>query len=255
MTDLDFRYKMPDGTTVEAFQMTEATRYQEGLWPEWMNSKMLLTTEGSGNRKKHYLNINDVETEIPEYGWVVNDAGKIKAVPYEVMELAEKVVRVVPKIPPVAEPQSDKALRLAAKITSRSFEDVVAEDQAQVEEANRNRQALIDTMHPEDAAAQGFTQTGTPPPEDGPPDEEVTGQSRNTPPRLAAVEAVPAPDATLLHEIRMVYKHWDQGDWELAKSELQAALAMRTNWCNCAPGLCDGNKDDWECRQKSLLAK
>ncbi|KPK72263.1 MAG: hypothetical protein AMJ84_04565 [Acidithiobacillales bacterium SM23_46] len=253
MSELDFRYTMPDGSQVEAFQMTEATRYQEGLWPEWMNSKMLLTSEGDGGRKKHYLNVNDVETEIPEYGWIVNRDGNISAVGYEVMETATKVTRVVPKIPDIAQPQSESALRLAAKITKRTLEDVRESDLAQVSEANQNRQALIDSMHPDDAAAQGYVQTQN---TEAPPIvfDEAPKPSR-LPPVESGIHVGLTPDPALLDEVKDVYRLWEEGEAAEAKRMLRQALAARIEWCSCAPGLCDGDRDAWECRQNSLLAK
>ena len=53
----DFRYTMPDGSVVEGFQMTEDMRYQEKKWPEWMNSRYLVTYDHG----EHRLNINDVD--------------------------------------------------------------------------------------------------------------------------------------------------------------------------------------------------
>lgn len=254
MTDQDFRYKMPDGSEVEAFQMTEATRYQEGLWPDWMNSKMLLTVEGGGGRKKHYLNINDVETEIPEYGWIVRrPSGSVVAVPYEVMEAATKVKRVVPKVPDMAKPLPDAALRLAAKMSKQSFEEVKAEDRAQVEEANRNRQKLIDSLDPEDAAAQGVVQSQNT--EATPIVFDEAPKPNRLPPVETGIHVGLTPDPALLDEVKTVYRLWDEGESAEAKRLLRQTLAARIQWCNCAPGLCDGNRDTWECRQNSLLAR
>lgn len=254
MSEQDFRYTMPDGSQVEAFQMTEATRYQEGLWPEWMNSKMLLTTEGTGGRKKHYLNINDVETEIPEYGWVVNNAGKITAVPYEVMELATKVTRIVPKVPDIAKPQSDSALRLAAKITKRTFEDVKEADLATVEEANQNRQAIIDSMHPEDAAAQGLKQSQGAPPDSTELAPEVAETLRYEDDHLT-VSSPRTPHGELVTAARSAFVELQNEDPTAALTTLREALGSLQNWCDCAPGRCSGAADVWDCRQKSPLVQ
>lgn len=235
----DFRYTMPDGSVVEGFQVHEGTRYQEDEWPDWMNSRYLMTKESEG-KTTHWLNISDVETEIPEFGWIIKpQGGNITAVGYDVMENATKVVRNVPKVPDVAEPQSEQALRLAAKITKRSFEEVVADDLSQVNQANRNRQKIIDSMHPDDAAAQGFRQTGSP--------------------EVALVE-VPVmsqleTDRGLLFEVRKAYQLLlEQNDVE-AMEKLHDAIVERCNWCDCAPGKCSGTADMWDCRRNSPLAK
>ena len=263
MSEQDFRYTMPDGSQVEAFQMTEATRYQEGLWPEWMNSKMLLTTEGTGGRKKHYLNINDVETEIPEYGWVVNNAGKITAVPYEVMELATKVTRIVPKVPDIAKPQSDSALRLAAKITKRTFDDVKEADLATVEEANQNRQAIIDSMHPEDAAAQGLKQSAPPDSTELAPGVAETLRYEHDPYEdlqasggLPEAQALaPPPHGELMVAARSAFIELQNDDPAAAMTTLREVLGSLQYWCDCAPGRCSGTTDVWDCRQKSPLVQ
>jgi hypothetical protein len=108
--DKDHRYTL-EGQTIEAFQMTEATRYQQKHWPEWMDSRYLVTYEGGEQR----LNINDVETKIPKFGWVVKyPDGSITAVGYEVMEGADKVVKeVVVKTPRADAGISDEALAAA----------------------------------------------------------------------------------------------------------------------------------------------
>jgi hypothetical protein len=90
----DFRY-MLDGEEVQGFQMTDAMRYQEKLWPDWMDSRYLMTVDGQS-----WLNVNDVETKIPDLGWIIQKAdGTVTAVSYEVMERAEKVVPDVPDTP------------------------------------------------------------------------------------------------------------------------------------------------------------
>jgi hypothetical protein len=161
MSEKDFRYVMPDGSEVEGFQVTDASLFQDDESPDWMSSKMLMT-KGSADSIKtvHWLMIGDTETEIPRYGWIIRDAaGAIRAVDYEVMEAAVKVVKELPKIPDKIQPMAPDALRLAAKISKRDYDEVAADDAAQVAEGNAVRQAIIDSLTPEEAATLGVQQT------------------------------------------------------------------------------------------------
>ena len=119
----DFRYTMPDGSEIEAFQVTEKTRYLEADWPEWMDSRYFMTIDS-----EEWLNVNDVETRIPEYGWVVNRGGQITAVDFTVMEKADKVVKEEKPYHPPAEVDEEKFLAAAAKITGKSVEELRMEE-------------------------------------------------------------------------------------------------------------------------------
>ncbi len=271
----DFRYTMPDGSTVEAFQVTPASRYQERDWPEWMTSRMWMTAERPSGGKKHYLMIGEAETEIPEYGWIINRGGTIGVVGYEEMEQATKVVPVKVEIPPLAEPMSDQQLHLAAKITGRSIDDCRAEDLANVEEANRNRQDIIDAQRgyadididhamPDEDDYQVIidAEAGTVRFKDSPPDGHVidlpTGRTTiGMPQNFSDFEPVRMPDVkvVLIEEMREIYRLFIEGEQDTAVGKLQRSLAARTDWCNCPPGMCDGERDQWECRQNSLLAR
>lgn len=235
MANKDFRYEMPDGRIVEAFQMTEATRFQEKNWPDWMNSRMLMTKESTdGASKTNWLTIDDVETEIPSYGWLVNDAGRIHAVEYDVMEQARKVVPEEVVIPDKAAYMPDDALRLAAKLSGRPFEDVKRDDRAQVDSANRKRQEMIDDL----ARAREA--------ELMPPEEVV---------EVPVPVATATTDRGLLNEARGVYMALGIGDVDGASKKLKEALLERCNWCDCPPGRCDGEADMWDCRRNSPLAQ
>lgn len=248
----DFRYAL-DGQEVEAFQLHEGSRYQEGDWPEWMNSRMLMTKENEDGVKTHWLNINDVETEISAFGWIVKyPDGSISTVSYDVMETAAKVVREPPRVPDVAKPQADAALRLAAKITKRPFDDVMADDLAQVEEANRNRQTIIDSMHPDDAEAGGFKQTGSPEiamVETFPTSEIPTKIEEK--PEVGPVADDPGHLETLKQALTLI----QEGEVSGCHGLLKQYLSNHTSWCSCPPGHCDGERDVWECRQNSPLVQ
>ncbi len=241
MADKDFRYEMPDGRIVEAFQMTEATRFQEKNWPDWMNSRMLMTKESTdGASKTNWLTIDDVETEIPSYGWLVNDAGRIHAVEYEVMEQATKVVPEEVVIPDKAAYMPDDALRLAAKLSGRPFEDVKRDDRAQVDASNRKRQEMIDDL----ARAREAELM---------PAEEVVGVEVEVPVEVPVATAT--SDRGLLNTLRNVHTLLREAETDRAMEVVAEELYARADWCDCPPGKCNGLKDIWDCRRNSPLAQ
>lgn len=217
----DFRYVMPDGSEVEAFQMTEDMRFQEKQWPEWMHSNYLMTID-----KQNWLNINDVETEIPNLGWIVRDAGgTINAVDYFVMEKAEKVV---PNEAPVrdepSEVDEDQLIVLAAKLAGMTVEEFQAQ---QAEKAAK---------HPKPAPAP-VQLTAVPTPS-------------NRSDKEHHVESL----SPALRQSRLAYELLKAGDHAAAMETLGTALVERTEWCGCGPGLCDGTSERWACRVNSPLA-
>lgn len=255
----DFRYVMADGTEIEAFQMHEGSRYQEGGWPEWMDSKMLMTKVNNEGQSTHWLNIADVETEIPPFGWIVkHPSGTIGVLDYETMEAASKVVRDVPKVPDISKPQPDSALRLAVKLTKRPFDELKALDLQQVEEANRQRQHIIDSMHPDDAAAGGYKQTGSPeiaqvevPVEAEPATaaDEMAEAVRNT--DLYLSDSGPTD---IILELCDAYEDLADGKVDEARVKFRNILSQRVAWCQCPPGQCAG-LDPLICRTNSPLTR
>ena len=220
----DFRYNLGD-EEVEAFQMTEDMRFQEKLWPEWMHSNYLMTIEGVS-----WLNINDVETEIPKYGWIVRKAsGTITAVDYSVMEAAEKLVIEVIEQAPAAEVNEDNLVALAAKLAGLTVPEFEAQ-QAE-KEAKRPKPAPALAVVPEviqhpDAGNLVLADIG----------ERVESLS-------------PA-----LRQSRLAYELLKAGDHAAGLETLGAALVDRTEWCSCGPGQCEGTSERWACRVNSPLA-
>lgn len=221
----DFRYEMPDGSEVEAFQMTEDMRFQEKLWPEWMHSNYLMTIEG-----KSWLNISDVETEIPNFGWIVRNAGgTITAVDYSVMEKASKVV---PDAPPErdepSEVDEDKLVMLAAKLAGQTVPEFLA--------AQKEKEA----KRPKPAPALAVVS------------DERNPAERNDeiPPATHHIESL----SPSLHQSRLAYELLKAGDHVAAMDALGTALVERTEWCSCGPGQCDGTAERWACRVNSPLA-
>jgi len=218
----DFRYKMPDGTVIEAFQLTPATRYQEKTWPAWMNSKWLMTVDN-----KEWLNVNDTETEIPEFGWIVKHAdGRIGVMSYEQMEQADKVVKEQPVIHPPAEVDEDKLLDLASKLTGKSVEELREE---QLREGRVERK---------------------PPPDDTPQTKNIIETVRNESAPLADSGHAPGD---LLAELIDIYGDMQETPVE-AQERLRNTLSRHVTWCNCPPGQCAGG-DRIGCRINSPLAK
>ncbi len=273
MTDNDFRYTMPDGTVLEAIQVTEGSRYDEENWPDWLSSRMFMTTEDDAGNKKHYLTINDVETEIPPYFWLVKGGDNVVRVEsWELMEQATKVVRVIPKIPDMVKPMAEDALGLAAKMTKRTLEEVREEDLMQVMQANRRRQEMIDALHPEDAAKMGLEQSPAVPAPTAPPAAVLVDGGEQTggvealydPPELGVPDNVvtlsqSAADRGLLMDCRGIYdlmRMGKQSEINEGIKRLRDVLIDRANWCSCPPGKCEGNvSDTWDCRENSPLAK
>ena len=248
MAERDFRYEMPDGSEVEAFQLTEATRYNEKLWPDWFNSRMFMTADKEG-KKTQYLNINDVETEIPPYGWIVLEGGRIKVVDWEEMEHAEKVVPEILPIPDKAKPLPDDALLLAAKLSGKSVEEMREQDEMQVAKTNRLREEMI-------ARQSGIEPEISPEAEDlaAQREAEIAGKPVDD---LLANNSAPGPQTTddgLILECAMAYESLKEGHIDAGVSALHKALAPRVNWCNCAPGQCAGG-ERLTCRLNSPLAQ
>jgi hypothetical protein len=95
----DFRYEK-EGTVIEAFQLTAASRYQEKNWPRWMDPKWLMTVDGA-----EWLARGDKEVAIPKLGWIcANPDGSVTIRGSEEMETWKKVV---PDAPPVIAPPAD----------------------------------------------------------------------------------------------------------------------------------------------------
>lgn len=217
----DFRYTMPDGSVVEGFQMTEDMRYQEKKWPEWMNSRYLVTYDHG----EHRLNINDVETKIPHFGWVIKKPdGTITAVEYTAMEQADKVVKEEAVVHPEAPVNEEGLLELGAKLTGKSVEELRAE-----QEAKRPKEGH-----------QTITSAGSVEP------------NRIEPEEYGIVVDV---DGSLVREMRLAYELLKADDVAGAMKEMAKSLGDRANWCNCGPGSCSGNTERWNCRKNSPLVQ
>ena len=63
----DFRY-VKDGVEVEAYQITDESRYAQKEWPDWLDSRQFITVDG-----QHYFIIGGDEIPIPWLGWILKD--------------------------------------------------------------------------------------------------------------------------------------------------------------------------------------
>jgi hypothetical protein len=276
MTERDFRYRI-GSDEIEAFQVTDGSLFQDDLSPDWFDSKMLLTKSTADTTKaKHWLIVNEVETEIPPYGWICRDAsGAIYVNDYSVMEAAEKVVKEVIKIPPVAKPMTDAALMLAAKLSKKPFDECKREDQMNVDQANANRQKMIDSLDPAEAFERGFRQTPTVVVDlEGKTLEQFQDEMRKDFKEYPAafveddedngiyeVSSALTPHGDLVKAAREAFVVLNKHDGDpdevvvAALMVLRDALALRQNWCDCAPGQCTGRADMWDCRKNSPLVQ
>jgi len=116
---MDFRY-IKDGIEVEGYQITEETRYQDKLWPAWLDSRDFITVDGSP-----WIKIGGEELPIPQYGWLVMwPDGHKGIVPAMEFETYVKVVPLEPD-PMLAEAEAAEAPAVQNEIeTSELLVDI-----------------------------------------------------------------------------------------------------------------------------------
>ena len=108
MTDAakDFRYTIGD-KTVEAYQLTDSSRFQQALWPDWLDSRWFITIDGAP-----WFELNGQEVPIPDLAWVARDsAGNMSFI--DALEF-ENYVKVVPHVAEVFEPTVEPGAAVAA---------------------------------------------------------------------------------------------------------------------------------------------
>jgi hypothetical protein len=110
---MDRRYIAPDGSEIEAWQLTETSRYQDKLWPDWMDSRWFVTIDGDT-----WLDINGREIQVPGYAWIVYNGAQVDVVPAQAFEAYDKVV----KEPPPAEEPTEQPTTL---IDETPFDDAL----------------------------------------------------------------------------------------------------------------------------------
>ena len=107
MTDpaKDFRYTIGD-VTVEAYQITESSRFAQKLWPEWLDSRSFLTIDGAA-----WFVLDGKEVEIPALAWIVRQpSGQLSFV--DALDF-ENYAKVVPHVLEVFDDASAAAVPAA----------------------------------------------------------------------------------------------------------------------------------------------
>lgn len=84
----DIRYVDPVGAEVEAYQITDSSRYQNQLWPEWLSPRDFITIDGEA-----WLDLDGKEVKIPPYGWIVWNGVEKVVVGAMAFEAYDKVVK------------------------------------------------------------------------------------------------------------------------------------------------------------------
>ena len=98
----DYRYTLGD-RTVEAYQITEASRYRQSEWPNWLDSRSFITIDGAT-----WIDIAGKEQRVPDLAWIVlTETGNMEVVGSMEFENYVKLVKDAPDphlIPTAAEP-------------------------------------------------------------------------------------------------------------------------------------------------------
>ena len=109
----DFRYEAPDGTVIEAYQITPATRWQDQKWPPWLKKQRLDSDTDcvftmSDKPDVLWLSTPGGEIELPYLAWVVKrtngSLGFLAA-----LEM-EEYIKVVPLLPPPVHAAADESV-------------------------------------------------------------------------------------------------------------------------------------------------
>lgn len=99
---MDHRYTAPDGSEVEAWQLTETSRYQHKDWPEWLDGRWFLTVDGDT-----WLDINGREIPFPDYSWLTWNGVQAEVVNAQAFESYVKLVPDLPVTPAAPEVETD----------------------------------------------------------------------------------------------------------------------------------------------------
>jgi hypothetical protein len=98
---MDRRYTAPDGSEVEAWQLTETSRYAQKEWPDWLDSRWFLTVDN-----ETWLDLNGREIPLPDYSWITWNGVQAEVVNAMAFEGYVKVVQEAP----APDPQAQEAL-------------------------------------------------------------------------------------------------------------------------------------------------
>ena len=230
MTDTDpakdYRYTLGD-IELEGYQITPATRYRSQDWPPWLKPQRLPDDQNSvfsnsDSPNRLWLNLPTGEVELPQLAWIVKyPDGHLGIIDALEFENASKVVPIPAKVfTPPADGMPDES-HLAEIYPQHVKEGLTAEDYKRSDTPALAPVASIENIG-----------------------GDVT-EMRNE--MMSAIR--------LLQEANEV-----DGDPELPPKAVEAldylihAMAKRTRWCTCPPGICS-NKDEAGCRINSPLVK
>lgn len=118
---MDHRYTAPNGAEVQAYQITETSRYTQKLWPDWLDSRWFMTIDN-----QTWLDINGRELRVPDYAWVVNNGVEISVIDALEFEAYDKVVKEVEMDPSTQDLVDSGGLPEAQAL--RISQDVVLEE-------------------------------------------------------------------------------------------------------------------------------
>lgn len=223
MTDpkKDFRYTMPDGSEIEAFQLTPQSAWKLEDWPPWLQKQ---TMSGETNRVYRpvgdagslYISLSTGEYAIEENAWIMHIGGELNVCSRDQFHPAEKVV-----------PLEVKAVTPAAD----GFDS----------DAEFSKTAPVDP----------YLKVDGPEPVPGIDDLIDSGGL----PEAQAVQAIVSTDAEELTEAITKAMAMLQADKPgEALDFLKEGMMLRVNWCNCRPGQCE-ESEVMGCRVESPLVK
>lgn len=232
MTDADgkrdFRYTLGD-RTIEAYQITPATRFNDKEWPDWLRRQRLPDEPNTvyintDDPNRLWLTLPTGDVQLPELAWIVKEKGfeELTFIEAEDMETYTKVVPIMPRdYGPPADGMPDES----------HLVDLYPQHVPEGKTKDNYRRKPADVVPPLPVASV----------------QNISGdvtEMRNE----------------MLSAIKLLKQAEEQADnglppaGEEALDYLIAAMAKRTRWCDCPPGVCN-QEDDAGCRINSPLVK
>jgi len=227
----DFRYIDSNNAEIEAYQITDRTRWQDEDWPPWMvkqrtkDQKNCLYTDAA-NPNALYIALDSGDGQLGYMAFVIQNADGSLSVMGEIEfnQYYSKVVPVPPKAPPA--PPADN-------MTDQEFYD-------SIDEETREKLNLTD-------------------PATRPAQPQLTVEA-------SAVMVADIDAEKQLEEVAVLRDQMERAIELLKPSTAKASIkAMQylkigldtakdggLKWCECDPGQCD-DSSEWGCREKSPL--
>jgi hypothetical protein len=228
----DFRYIDSNNAQIEAYQITDRTRWQDEDWPQWLvkqrtkDQKNCLYTDAS-KPNELFIALESGDGWLGYNAYVIHNADGTLSVMGEIEfgQYYSKVVPVPPKDPPP--PPADG-------LTDQEFYD-------SIDEETREKLSLTDPS-------------------------TRPAKAKLAPPVAAQVMLADVDAANEASEVAVLREQMERAVELLKPSQakagikalqhLQIGLETATTgglkWCECDPGQCD-DSTQWGCRQKSPL--